>query len=150
MPGPAPGETIDSAFTGALGAFLDAWTPWQFTTPGNTLVLGNGTITGRKLIVGKTCYFTLSLTWGSTSSWPGSWLINLPIQAASTDHTFPATLFDASAAGAANRYSGVAVMDNAFRIGTVFGNATGYMTTTAPLAIAAGDKLTISGSYETA
>lgn len=150
MPGPAPGETIDSVFTGALGALLDPWTAYTPTTPGGALVIGNGTITGRYKLVGKTCYFAMSLTWGSTSSWPGGWLINLPFGAASLDHTFPAHLVDASAAGSASRYSGVAVMDNTARILMAFGNATGLMSSTVPIAIAAGDKLTISGSYEAA
>lgn len=131
-------------------AMFSAWTAYTPITPGNAFTVGNGTFTGRFKVIGKTCYFSNSVTWGSTSSWAGGWLITLPFAAASLDNTFPAKLFDASATSGAAHYSGVAFLDGVGRIGITFGNASGYMSATVPIAIAVGDKLTVSGSYEIA
>jgi hypothetical protein len=66
--------------TAATGIKWDdgTYTSW---TPASTpnLTLGNGTIAGRYRQIGKTVFFNLSLTFGTTTSLTGNLAIQLPV-----------------------------------------------------------------------
>lgn len=73
---------VDNAglITGA-GTSLGAWTAYTPTwgASGTAPVLGNGTISGKYCIIGKTCFFYVLLTLGSTSTvGTGGWNFTLP------------------------------------------------------------------------
>ncbi|WP_371624040.1 hypothetical protein OG245_15115 [Streptomyces sp. NBC_01116] len=66
---------------------LDAWTSYTptWTSSGTNPALGNGTITGRYMKVGRTCTVSFLLTTGSTTTYgTGTYLIGLPFPAAAT------------------------------------------------------------------
>lgn len=55
---------------------------WQSFTPGiANITIGNGTLTSRYRVHGKTVYYIGQLTWGSTTSASGYFVVNLPTNA---------------------------------------------------------------------
>jgi hypothetical protein len=62
------------------------WTPTWSCYSGAAPVLGNGTINARYTLVGKTCFYTIRLTYGSTST-PGAnyWAFTLPFPTNTVD-----------------------------------------------------------------
>jgi hypothetical protein len=55
---------------------------WQSFTPGiANITLGNGTLAGRYRVYGKTINYIGQLTWGSTTSASGYFVVNLPTNA---------------------------------------------------------------------
>lgn len=129
---------------------------WSTYTPvwnGVGVVLGNGTLAGTYITQGKTCSFTIELTWGSTSV-PGTsaWLFNLPGAAFATSpgYSFYAHVIDTSTS---QHRILVAKLDNANRVilyldGTTLGipGAAGN----SPQTWATGDILRITGTYQLA
>ena len=63
---------------------------WQSYTPTWTAdttnpAIGNGTLTGRYIVIGKLCTYVLGLVMGSTTNYgSGNWAFSLPINAVNT------------------------------------------------------------------
>ncbi|MGW2837300.1 hypothetical protein ACWCWD_06265 [Streptomyces sp. NPDC001493] len=89
------GETVTAAqlnqeIRDQFASILDAWTAYTPTWTAATTnpVLGNGTIVGRYLKVGRTMQIHIELTMGSTTTYgSGAWTISLPVAAASGSGT---------------------------------------------------------------
>lgn len=86
---------IDNAglITGT-GTSLGAWTSYtvSWTTAGTQPVLGNGTVVGGYVRIGKIVRFRILLTLGSTSTvGTGGWIFDLPVAATSTVQDFGVT-----------------------------------------------------------
>lgn len=79
-----------SKISGGSDAALTAWTSFTptWTATGGTPVIGNGTLTGAYVQVGKFVTFRINLVLGSTSSISGmtDWVFGLPATASSS-HT---------------------------------------------------------------
>lgn len=125
---------------------------WTTYTPSLTnWTLGNGTITGKWVQVGKTVFFRSVLTFGSTttaaSSAPN---ISLPTAAIANDNTYDvqARFWHSPSMYQAAAYQVSTTVYGAFIIGT---NGV-YLTpsTTTPFTWATGDQVLISGTYEAA
>lgn len=84
------GTVVDVLLVGnqayVLGAYSDPWTPWAptfNTTGGGTPAFGNGTVTARYMLTGKTCTVRFHFVYGTTSNGGlGPWEIGLPFTAA--------------------------------------------------------------------
>lgn len=145
-----------STTAGALGG---AWTTWSPTW--STLTVGNGTVTGRYLQVGKTVFYRLSAVWGGTTSLAaGTDTFTLPVTAA----TYPGTAATVSIGNtiyydtsATEWYYGfvfwasttTADFSQYMLASTTAVTADGLNATT-PATWATGDQFNFSGSYEAA
>jgi hypothetical protein len=163
------GETVTAAYMNTeirdqFNSFFGAWTTY---TPswiaeggaGTNPVLGNGSLGGRYLKVGRTVDWVLQLNWGSTSVAGGgagseNWMFGLPAVPAAgfTYRTATVDVFDNSTS---LHYSGNAIYNTGSGgvIKTLVSNradASGIWDSTLPMVFAAGDILYASGRYEAA
>jgi hypothetical protein len=149
----AAGEVVTAAKLNDLAdGITAAWTAYTPTWSGPTPpTLGNGTIVGAYLRIGKSILFRLQLTWGSTTTpGVGNWVFGLPAaaHAAYTSNT------------ALGKGLAVDTSVPAFSslVGGVVGSTTIYAVTAGGLALApavpytwaAGDKISLDGVYEAA
>lgn len=144
-------------------SFLGDNTAWQTYTPSITsgITLGDGTISGRYTVVGKTVHFTFRLVCGSTTSLGvgTDMIISLPVTASTALQTQYASniglgvLLDAvdPYLAVAQYYNTTTLVIQAPRANAA-GNPvklTAANTTNWP-AFASGDVLTITGKYQAA
>lgn len=159
------GEVVTAAYMNTeirdqFNSFFGAWntySPGWFAETGTSPTLGNGTLTGRYLKVGRTVDWVAQLTWGSTTaagSGGGSenWMLGLPAAPAAgvTQRIVNVDAFDSSTS---LHYSGNAIYSTSnggvFR--TIVSNradASGIWDSTLPFVYAAGDILYACGRYE--
>ncbi|MEU2143627.1 hypothetical protein ABZ741_04850 [Streptomyces globisporus] len=84
------GEVVSAAIMNQeirdqFNSMFDAWTSYTptWTSSGTNPSLGNGSITGRYMKVGRTCTASILLTTGSTTTYgSGTYLFGLPFTAA--------------------------------------------------------------------
>lgn len=83
----ASGAAIDAdKLAGGVSGMFGAWQDYtpSITAGGGSPTVGNGTITGKYIQIGKTVFFYVELEWGSTTSFgSGTVSISLPVEAAS-------------------------------------------------------------------
>lgn len=84
------GETVSAAIMNQeirdqINSMLDAWTSYTPAWTASTAPdVGNGTLTGRYLKIGRTVTASIILTCGSTTTYgSGAWNFSLPVAAAS-------------------------------------------------------------------
>lgn len=146
---------------GQLGNAVDAelseaWVSYVPVLSGGTWAINNGTAAGWYRELGKTVFFTVQLTMGSTTLYgSGAQLeVSLPVNAKSggTLMSCPASAVDTSAA---TRYLLQALIipttsqTKCFLYTTAgAAGAMGAVITTQPFAWATGDVITITGMYE--
>jgi len=137
------------------GAAPAASYTYQSWTPTLTnLTLGNGTMTGRYIQIGKFVHATLSLTWGSTTSSSGAWEFSSPVTMATPNNTYIGTarILDA---GTTNFAGMVLVLTStkliAFSqyVGNTYSEAAN-IATTSPFTWTTNDNLSFSITFEAA
>ena len=72
---------------GIVGTDLGKWQSYTPTWTADTTnpAIGNGTLTGRYVVIGKLCTYVLGLVMGSTTTYgSGDWAFSLPINAMNT------------------------------------------------------------------
>lgn len=120
------------------GTTLGAWTTY---TPTTNCTVGNGTITGAYMRIGKTVSFRASFVLGSTSVIVSDATLSGPFTASAANNYVGAAYYvDASLVAF---YSG-------FTKGSFLGyqNTFGFVSATAPFTWATSDIIHVSGSYE--
>lgn len=130
-----------------FGSFT-AYTPtWGAT--GTAPALGNGTITGRHLQIGKHVYVHIELTAGSTTTFgTGTWTFTLPFTASAFLATGTAAAFDTSAG---QLFFGFSRWNSTTTINVFSPAAPGVAwTVTTPFAWASTDTVAIDFHYEAA
>jgi len=143
--------------TGAGASDLTAWTSYTptWTSDSSTPSIGNGSLTGRYKQIGKTVFFNLKLTYGSTTTGgAGAWMFGLPVTAYDANYQFPVSILNSGLAwyGAIangnykNSTSHFSIIHQNDTATTVWGG----VTAGAPFTFGAQDTLTVSGSYEAA
>jgi hypothetical protein len=154
--------TLNTEIRDQFNSFFGAWSTWTPTwlaEGGAAPTLGNGTLAGRYLKVGRTVDWVLQLSWGSTTAAGGgggseNWMFGLPA-APATGFTYRIASFDAFDNSAGLHYSGRAVYNtgNGGVIKTLVSDradASGIWDSTLPFVFAAGDILYGAGRYEAA
>lgn len=126
---------------------LDTWTAYT-PTLGNW-TLGNGTLTGAYVEDGSTVHFRIKLTVGSTTVKTGSLTLDLPVDPlGDRQGAYVVSCFDTST----NTYAVVFAVITASS--TLFfrdnSSASAVLSDTNPFTWAAGDELSICGTYEKA
>src|SRR5690606_23340806 len=135
---------------------------WQSYTPswvssGTQPNLGNGTLTGQYTLIGDTCHFHITLTFGSTTSFgTGTHRLTLPQAAHSsfTNTMHKALVFDAD--GNPTRHEGIGIIE-ASNTAVLMAAASAdsvtsvrLMTSTTPFTWATGDFYEVCGFYRIA
>jgi hypothetical protein len=138
----APALTAPTA-SGSLTGFGGAWTPWTPTL--SNFTLGNGTMSGAYIQIGKTVHWRLSVVFGSTTV-PGiDPSFSVPVaEVASSVQTGAAHMYDASTASLF--YGSTRVNSGVFQ----FISAGGIMGAAVPFTWATSDQLSGGGTYEAA
>lgn len=134
------------------GEWLDFDPNWN-TEAGSDPDIGNGTLIGRYIQIGKTVHFQITLIGGSTTSFgdstSGYWRFNLPV--APRWESVAYALSRDSSSGF--RYTGCcelnpAVTNGILRVNTPVDGSNGSVHYQNPFPWADGDSLRISGTYE--
>lgn len=135
-----------SAVLGGWEAYTPTWTA-STTNP----ALGNGTLTGRYTVLGKTCVGSIYLLMGSTTTYgSGAWALGLPFTAASAGVRYSGTWIIIDP-GVAN-YSGtlfIVAWKNTID-GFIRDGYSNFFSATNPYTWGSGDYLTVSFTYEIA
>lgn len=141
-------DTIIQAF-GKIAGLIDndAWTTYTPVSVGSGFTIGNGTAEGRYKKIGKTVFYTITITFGSTTTFVSSW-----------NFLFPTAYYsDVRLVYNNARILYRDVSASAFYDGCTLGSSMGYytavnsksvLTTTTPFTWASGDQIYISGFYE--
>lgn len=152
------GETVTAALMNThvrdnLKAIGDAWTTYvpTWTAATTNPTLGNGTKTGRYVQAGKLIIFSISITFGSTTT-VGSGIYSFSLPATAIDNKIAVgqgMAFDTSATALTSL---VVFIDNSgFTTVRAKDMATdSNVTHAAPYAWANGDEINLSGVYEAA
>ena len=75
--------TVDGIVGTDLGKWQSHTVSWTADT--TNPAIGNGTLTGRYIVIGKLCTYVLGLVMGSTTTYgSGNWAFSLPINAVNT------------------------------------------------------------------
>ncbi|MEV5712220.1 hypothetical protein AB0K82_44605, partial [Actinoallomurus sp. NPDC052274] len=138
----------------------DGWTDYTPSWGASTTnpAIGNGTITGRYKRIGKTVFYKVVVTMGSTTTFgSGRWSIGLPSTAASAD--WPCNAIAEDNSDSQRRYGGTGIAGTVNAFGFALsaagisnggvGNASGA-NATSPFTWAVSDVLRVSGFYEEA
>lgn len=127
--------------------FSPAW-----TATGTNPVIGNGSIVGRYIQLGKTVFLRASITMGSTTTYgSGQYILSLPVTAAAGS----IQLADAFYFNGTN-YRGYARMPagattlSLFAPNTTAGAADRVVSSTVPFTFASTNSISVSGCYEAA
>ena len=144
-----------SQFTAVPNTAWTTYTP-TWTAESGTPTIGNGTLSGRYQIIGKTCFVFISLTIGTTTSISGTgiWRFSLPVAGVGTTAAIlNATILRNGAywiVGTA--FTGYGGNASIVTVLSQSGSNPGAQPTssTVPFTWTTTDGLTINGSYETA
>ncbi|MFE2224781.1 hypothetical protein ACFXAH_24755 [Agrobacterium deltaense] len=146
------GAIFNTEIRDQWNSVLDAWTPYTptWTASTNPAIGANGVLIGRYMKVGRTCYVRVDLTTGSTTTYgSGGWAIGLPAAASATG-----VQIGVAHAFQSQRYAGQIVISPSAVSGQVFFPTTAAImssaSATVPFTWAAGAKLTLAFTYETA
>lgn len=154
------GETVTAALlnTHVRDQFDAIGDPWNTYSPSWTATttnpsIGNGTISGRYVELGQLVIFSITLTAGSTTSFgSGTWALTLPATTVELPRVFQGIADDISA----GLYPILGVVQSSGttidvrRDPSTAGSNMQAVNASQPFAWASGDRLNISGIYETA
>jgi hypothetical protein len=141
---------ITAAHMNGIQAAWDTYTP-TWAASGTAVALGNGTLTGKWIRLGKTVHYRIQLTMGSTTTFgTGTYSFVLPT-AAHADYTANMHMgnglaLDSSGAVFNNLTAGWLSSTTVFVLGT----ANTSIGQTVPWTWAVSDKISIAGTYEAA
>ncbi|MGW1158421.1 hypothetical protein ACWD5Q_06510 [Streptomyces sp. NPDC002513] len=154
------GEVVSAAIMNQeirdqLNSFFGAWTVYTpaWTASTTNPVIGNGTITGRYMKVGRTVYCHINVTAGSTTTFgSGNYSFSLPF-AAANNNVF--MIGNAEVLGS-SRWAGHAVIGTGATTTSVFmstsstNSTLSWMTPAVPETLASGAQIRITLMYESA
>jgi hypothetical protein len=140
------------AATGSLASFGEAWTSYTPTWGGGGPSIGNGTLAGSWVAIGKVIHYRITLVAGSTTTFgSSSWTFTLPT-AAHAGITANALI----GAGSAYDVSGVAVKGllatwvSGQLVAAIATDSGSFLSGSVPFAWANTDVLSLAGTYEAA
>lgn len=135
---------------GGTGATSLTWSSFSLTLTASVTnpTIGNGTLSGRYIQIGKLVVFNISWTFGSTSTaGDGTYIFALPVTASGAGYTFAANLLDSGT----RRYGLAGFLHSTTQLRCVQLDASGStLTHNSPIIWATGDGVVITGMYEAA
>lgn len=148
------GETVAAALLNVhlrdnFKAIGDPWTAYVpvWTSTGTAPALGDGTLTGAYIQVGKLVHYRIALTMGSTTTYgTGSYAFSLPVATTALISGGTVSCFDNSAAAIFPRHTYINTTT------TVAPTSEGgvRISATSPFTFAVSDLVNIAGTYEAA
>ena len=132
----------------ALLALSDVWSSYVPTWTGGSPVIGNGTLAGAYVQVGKFIVFRINMVAGSTTTFgSGAWTLGLPVASnvATGQAIGKASLNDSSVT--TNR-SGRTAWTNGVSSIALADESTTRVGSATPFTWANGDQFTVTGIYE--
>ena len=129
----------------------DSWTP-SFTN----LTVGNGTLLGKYLKLGKVVNYMFMLTFGSTTSISGNVDVSLPVNASSDygtgnyNHVGIGGVLHSGSVSALSHHIDAATKGALFGVNAPGPASYAYMTATVPVTFGTGDVISVQGVYEAA
>ncbi|WP_405769334.1 hypothetical protein OG539_32870 [Actinacidiphila glaucinigra] len=155
------GETVTAALMNQeirdqINSMLAAWTTYTPTWAGATTnpVVGNGTLVGLYMKVGRTCHYQINLIMGSTTTYgSGTLAFDLPALAANRGATY---IGNAHLLQSPTRYGGQFIISPNTTAASPSFPASASPATHAlwvqgtPATLASGGAMRITGTYETA
>ncbi|MFI1287464.1 hypothetical protein ACH4VM_02950 [Streptomyces sp. NPDC020792] len=153
------GEVVSAAIMNQeirdqFNTFFGAWTTYTPAWTGATTnpAIGNGSLTGRYMKVGRTCDVRIEVLMGSTTTYgSGGWSLALPFAAAATDQQIGIVHAHQS-----QRIQGAFTIAAGATVGLPFFPTTAsptnlnWVASTVPVTWAAGGRLSVYCRYETA
>ena len=137
-----------SAAVSLLGLWSNFSPEWTATTTNPTL--GNGTLTGRFVQIGKTVHFSMILALGSTTTiGSGNYRFSLPVACADTTYSPIGSSHLRDSSGPDFRLY-PAFLVTSTTVGVMNGATAAQLTNVAPWTWAVGDQIRINGTYEAA
>lgn len=129
--------TGDAAITGDMtcaNIITGAWTAYTPAWSGTGTSLGNGTIQGRYMLIGKTCTVNVEMVFGTTSNvGTGVYAWSLPFTAASPASSSANYVYSGAARGhAANWYTGTVSVTKGLNTARIFSHNSSPATEWAP------------------
>ncbi len=130
---------------------LTEWTTYSpaWTATGGTPTIGDGSLFGQYLNAGGLCHVLIQLAFGGTTSvgTTTGWAFTLPVAMAGTFTPMTSWINDSSG----NKYTATAWPSSASTVNVWVSGTAGTVGHNAPMASwAAGDTLSIAGTYRTA
>jgi hypothetical protein len=102
-------EEVDDLITAAPGVWANYVPVWS--SSGTAPAIGNGTISGRWVQIGKTVYVKISLLFGTTTTFgTGGYSLSLPAAASTSVGSVGAGYLNDVSAGGGGHYNGIAVV----------------------------------------
>lgn len=99
-------DTLIAAAPGAWANYVPVW-----SSSGTAPALGNGTISGRWVQIGKTVHVKVRLVAGSTTTFgTGGYSISLPVAASTNVDSVGAAYLNDASAGGGGHYNGITVV----------------------------------------
>jgi hypothetical protein len=153
-PGAAAVAAAGAAIPGAWTAFTPAW-----TAASSNPTLGDGTLTGAYVQIGKTVHFRIALTFGSTTTGgSGFWYFGFPVTAVAlaTNHGILCNGYVENIATSGHAIIVAEAVDTTKMAPmfssdlTSFPGAASNMSGVAPFTFGVGDFARFSGTYEAA
>lgn len=147
--------TLNVEIRDQFNSMFDAWTAYTPSWTGATTnpVVGNGTLVGRYMKVGRTCHVQIDLTCGSTTTYgSGAWSMSLPATAAAGSGTIRSGTCHAFLS---QRFLGQILVSPSATTGLLYFPASTAVSnlssasSTVPVVWASGGQLRISFTYET-
>ncbi|MFS8200470.1 hypothetical protein ACLVWQ_17510 (plasmid) [Streptomyces sp. CWNU-52B] len=156
-----PAATMNTEIRDQFNSFFGAWTAYTptWTTVTTPPSLGNGTLVGQYMKIGRTCHVVIMLTIGSTTTaGTGGWRFALPATAATIASGSPGVLnwsYSTSASsnfmiGASPLPNGANTSDNIWMPNQVTAGDWNVMNESSPMVPAATYVLRGWGTYQTA
>lgn len=154
------GETVTAALMNQeirdqVNSILAAWTSYTptWTSSGTAPALGNGTLVGRHMKIGRTVHYQINLVMGSTTTYgTGNYSFDLPATSANVG----ASYIGNAHLLASTRWLGQTVISPNVTTTSPFfpTNSTtttaSFLQATVPVTLASGHQLRITGVYEAA
>ena len=138
---------VESQISG-VGVWANFTPTWTATTTNPTL--GNGTLTGRFVQIGKTVHFSMILTLGSTTTiGSGNYRFSLPVACAGATYSPIGSSHLRDNSGPDFRLY-PAFLVTSTTVGVMNGATAAQLTNTTPWTWAVGDEIRVNGTYEAA
>ncbi|MFF4347525.1 hypothetical protein [Streptomyces sp. NPDC001530] len=154
------GETVSAAMLNAeikdqFNSMFAAWTSYtpNWTSSGTAPALGNGTLVGRHMKIGRTVQYHINLITGSTTTYgTGNYSFDLPAAAANVGSAYVgnAHLLAGTRWLGQNVISPAATNTSPFFPTNSTTTTASFLQPTVPVTLASGHQLRITGVYEAA
>ncbi|MFJ6566419.1 hypothetical protein ACIQNU_03305 [Streptomyces sp. NPDC091292] len=150
-----PAATMNTEIRDQFNSMFAAWTPYTpvWTSSGTAPAMGNGTLSGRYMKIGRTVLCHINWISGSTTTYgTGNYSFSLPVQSAAAGASYigNAHFLQTDRWVGQNVISNNATTTAPFLPASATNPRTDWMTPTRPETLAAGAQLRMTFVYESA